>query len=379
MAYSYCRQRTLGRLRYLFLGVLLLLFGFFLMFFGLFGEEFPERDIMDYLLIIAGALIFLGGLYESFASLRDALRPGSSTLARSIRAQLEPDRQGLDTDQLFALVDEDIAAYGRWFGNIAVGRQWFFGDQVVALSRIRGIFYEISRIRQDNKTTYFYYLKLIDETNQLFLSHAEDKDALMSAYEFLRLCIPEARWGDDGAMTALHSLTSSQWEQFEQEFSAKREARLTKEAEQIRDREEFPQDVICYDVNGTASSRVSAALLAGQLDLLQEEGQVFRLEPLTPQLWPGRGIVQNLQCLFQDQGYYLVATCRTEGDGPALAFGRGTDWQGALEALIFFSKTKEPPESEDWQPLEVRKAPQRPSGQEPLLLSLWETAAEKNQ
>ena len=114
------------RLRYLFLGVLLLLFGFFLMFFGLFGEEFPERDIMDYLLIIAGALIFLGGLYESFASLRDALRPGSSTLARSIRALLEPDRQGLDTDQLFALVDEDIAAYGRWFGNIAVGRQWFF-------------------------------------------------------------------------------------------------------------------------------------------------------------------------------------------------------------------------------------------------------------
>ena len=64
MAYSYCRQRTLGRLRYLFLGVLLLLFGFFLMFFGLFGEEFPERDIMDYLLIIAGALIFFSQTKE---------------------------------------------------------------------------------------------------------------------------------------------------------------------------------------------------------------------------------------------------------------------------------------------------------------------------
>ena len=43
-------------------------------------------------------------------------------------------------EELFAMVDRDIQENGQWFGRVAIGEEWVFGDDVSAISRIRGVF-----------------------------------------------------------------------------------------------------------------------------------------------------------------------------------------------------------------------------------------------
>ena len=42
-----------------------------------------------------------------------------------------------DWQDLFAMVDQDLAANGRWFGKMGIGRDWMLGDEACALARVR--------------------------------------------------------------------------------------------------------------------------------------------------------------------------------------------------------------------------------------------------
>ena len=127
---AYCLERAKGRaanalwgLLFLFLGLCMGVYGFTQL-----GEDKTGWDYMEYIKMGAGWLLCAGftaaGAWECFTSLRDSLQPGKSTLARSICAQLPRPEEAPDWQELFAMVDRDLAAGANWFEKVGIGREW---------------------------------------------------------------------------------------------------------------------------------------------------------------------------------------------------------------------------------------------------------------
>lgn len=70
------------------------------------------------------ALALLIGVCMSVVAVRDAFFPAKSKLARSIRAQLPFPDEAPGMAELFAMVDNDLAQNGMWFGPVGVGKEW---------------------------------------------------------------------------------------------------------------------------------------------------------------------------------------------------------------------------------------------------------------
>ncbi len=70
-----------------------------------------------YLIPVVGAGAILVGLVLAYRSLRDALRPEKSALARSIRSQLPYPEEAPPVKELFAMVDQDLKQNGQWCGK----------------------------------------------------------------------------------------------------------------------------------------------------------------------------------------------------------------------------------------------------------------------
>lgn len=145
---GYCLQRTRGRLIQLLWAAIILLVVAALSVYlvASWMEGGPERGYKDYIILIVGGTVVVGGLliaiYEAYTGVRDVFCPEKSRLAQSIRNQLTYPEEAPPVKELFAMVDEDIRRNGQWFGNLAVGEKWIFGDEVSYIPRIRGVFFQ---------------------------------------------------------------------------------------------------------------------------------------------------------------------------------------------------------------------------------------------
>lgn len=199
---SYCLCITRKRLLSLWLALLLLCVGALL---GIYGwiqlnEDKSLWEITDYLKMAVGlggaALFLISGLGTAFTALRDALCPGRSALAKSIRSQLPHPEVALDVRELFAMVDRDIEENGLWFDKVAVGKEWVVGDEASYIPRIR-VFFGRDEIRSRRSgerinTTRILELHILDDRRQHQMTTLRKPKELKALLEYISLRAPDA-------------------------------------------------------------------------------------------------------------------------------------------------------------------------------------------
>lgn len=318
---TYCRNRTRDRFAYLFLGLLLLFFGFCLGVYAAFGGEEGYRAVIAALACLG---ITAAGVYECYTSLRDVFSPGKSAIARSIRAQLPRPEEAPGWQQLFEMVDRDLAASGRWFGKVGVGSQWLLGDEVSCLPRIRGVFQqnELHHNAGTGKTSRTIRLLIVDDRKQAQITSLNDPRDLEAVVQYLRLRVPAAYFGSYHDYIGYCDCTDEEWDQRERDFRKRQQ-----EAEQ-RTRDAFyappsGQGFILTDFpSGRRTSQVDREAVARRLETL-ERGQQFKLEPTPPipagmkQISPAvTEVLSAVSCVLDEGGVLrLVAQLKTTGNG----------------------------------------------------------------
>lgn len=349
---SFCRKHTVGRLKFLPLGLLFMFFGIGCLYVGLHPDE-GDPGYLRWVALGAGVFVVLIGLLECFLSLRDSLFPSHSTLAKSIRSQLPDPENAPPVKELFEMVDNDVAE-AKWFGKVAVGKEWVFGDEGVLISRIRGVFYNIDTHYYNRKRSVTYKLKLVDDRRQLHVYVLGSEQTMMDAYNYIRLLVPES-WTNN--MDALLALPEEEFGAFNRDFCIKRDKRIQQEAEQAADRAEFPQDIVLYQLDGVSTSRVSAKLVTEQLDTMEQNEQ-FRLQLLWDFSLPHCGTMKTMTCFkLPAEGYWIV-TVYEKPDGSNAAWGKAMNRDGALDCLTHLLRHEaQDPVQAGWNAVEVRAAP----------------------
>lgn len=274
--------------------------------------------------MIGGVVVaFLGvviGTYQAFTALRDACFPEKSTLAKSIRSQLDYPDEAPGVVELFSMVDSDIAQNGTWFGPLAVGKEWVLGDEASRLDRVRGIFYvaEIQRRHTANETNTSRILQLIllDDRRQMQTTDFSKADDLEGAFLFLKERLPDAFYGKKSEMERILSQTEEEWHQTQADFEKRCEQRE-------KDRSDFTkqQNTILRRADGAVTSRITPALLRDTLDECQQSREeVFFLEATRPVLIGGKAYIE-LECtagtaMGQDVCLLLKEVPQAPGNAP---------------------------------------------------------------
>ena len=133
------------------------------------------------------------------------------------------------------MVDRDIEAGGLWFGRVAVGREWVLGDDVSALSRIRGVFpRDEIKVRYTNgrsQSSRVIELYIVDDRRQVQTTGLRRPGDLQGAVDCLRKRVPEAAFGEygSGEWSAFLHQTEEEWQARERAFRRRREQRLAGE------------------------------------------------------------------------------------------------------------------------------------------------------
>lgn len=232
---GYCLSRTRGRLitaiwSLLVLFIALCMGAVFLM--GL-QQDTAYWDKWDYITLYGSALIGAAllalGLYMLYTGVRDAFFPEKSALARSIRGQLSAEEVSLPVAELFALVDDDLAANGLWFDTVCIGEEWVLGDLANRIDRLRGIF-AVDKIHQRHinnrvQTQRILELILIDADWQKTVTTFKSPSELRAAADYLALRVPEARRGQNDQYIDFWNMNYYDQEEFEREFQQKRSNR----------------------------------------------------------------------------------------------------------------------------------------------------------
>ena len=205
---GYCLQRTRGRLKELILAAIFAVGGGLAIWFFAVAETMPyeaerlkeEMSFGYYLIPVVGAGAILVGLVLAYRSLRDALVPEKSALARSIRSQLPYPEEAPPVKELFAMVDQDLKQNGQWCGKLGVGKEWVLGDKVSSISRIRGVFSRVERHTRHagkrTQVTYLYEIWIVDDRRQQQVTSLRSKGEVEEAMDCLRRRAPAAVFGE---------------------------------------------------------------------------------------------------------------------------------------------------------------------------------------
>ncbi len=154
---EYCREhlkRQKGRKKagtavFLVVGVLMILIGGFALFAFAVAEHSPgiAGFVAASLLLVLPGLLCLWQVVRRTKQNRGLTDPENSRLVQSIRRELPPEQAGLPLEQVFALVDRDLAE-GQHLGNAVVGRDWaLIADLAVRAEHILGIFLTVRAAR----------------------------------------------------------------------------------------------------------------------------------------------------------------------------------------------------------------------------------------
>ena len=230
---GYCLDRTRKRLARLFWALLYLIFALAggVCFYVQMQEDRSGWELADWAFTVFSAVLCLGGAVlcaaETYMDLRDAFFPARSRLARSIRAQLPSPDEAPKTAQLFAMVDRDIEANGQWFDRVAIGREWVLGDDVTAISRIRGVFpRDEIKVRYTNgrrQSARIVELYIVDDRRQVQVTGMRSPSELQMAVTCLRLRAPWAYFGEHGGYHDFVSQSEEGWQDMERYVRRHRE------------------------------------------------------------------------------------------------------------------------------------------------------------
>lgn len=364
---GYCLSRTRKRISWVLWGLLWIVVaaGLFYVFRLGLQQDRAYWETSDYVTLAVsgggGVLLLLLGIYMGYAGARDAFFPEKSALAASIRGQLPYPDEAPPVGELFAMVDGDLKANGRWFDSLGVGQEWVLGEGVTRIDRIRGVFVvdETRTRRSGGRTTTSRVLQLVlvDDRWQKNVTDFQKPDELRAAADCLALRVPEARRGTNGQWSAFWSMDESEREAFERDFRQRRNRRAS-EAAQRELLSEGPQNMILKRRNGEVTSRVSGPLVEDLLKrCLRGEESGFELTPTRPVEGGGRAF-RSLDCLVrtEDGGdVLLLLEPVSSGEGEALALT--ADARRAEEILRGWLR-REVPDLTDWDLRRLYAAPQ---------------------
>ena len=366
---GYCLSRTRRRLSWALWSLLWLVIsaGLFYMFYVGLQQDRAYWETSDYVTLAVcgggGVLLLLLGIYMGYTGVRDAFFPGKSALAASIRSQLPYPDEAPPVEELFAMVDADLKANGRWFDEVGIGQEWVLGEQANRIDRIRGIFVvdEIKTRRSGNRTNTQRVLQLVlvDDRWQKHITDFKKPQELRAAADCLALRVPDARRGTNSQWSAFWSMDESEREAFERDFRQKQNRRAS-EAAQREILREGPQDMILKRRNGDVTSRVSASLVEDVLKrCLRGEESGFELTPTRPVEGRGRTF-RSLDCFVRTDGgepqvLLLLEPASSEG-GENLALALAADPRRAEEVLKGWLR-REVPDLTDWDLRRVYETP----------------------
>ena len=366
---GYCLSRTRRRLSWALWSLLWLVISaelFYMFYVGL-QQDRAYWETSDYVTLAVcgggGVLLLLLGIYMGYTGVRDAFFPGKSALAASIRSQLPYPDEAPPVEELFAMVDADLKANGRWFDEVGIGQEWVLGEQANRIDRIRGIFVvdEIKTRRSGNRTNTQRVLQLVlvDDRWQKHITDFKKPQELRAAADCLALRVPDARRGANGQWSAFWTMDESEREAFERDFRQKQNRRAS-EAAQREILREGPQDMILKRRNGDVTSRVSASLVEDVLKrCLRGEESGFELTPTRPVEGRGRTF-RSLDCFVRTDGgepqaLLLLEPASSEG-GENLALALAADPRRAEEVLKGWLR-REVPDLTDWDLRRVYETP----------------------
>lgn len=292
---GYCLQRTRKRLIGLIPAALCLLFGGLSLWFFHMGQTLPEEverleeemRIFYYLSPFLGAGLLILGLFLAWRSLRDALCPEKSALAKSIRSQLPYPEEAPPVRELFAMVDRDIKENGAWFGHMAVGREWVLGDEVSRIPRIRGIFgrdeVRSSGSGSNRRVSRILEVWILDDRQRRQVTALKTPKELQGALDCLRQKAPAAvfgTWGS-GEYNEAACADADRWQFMELEYRKRRDA--LEERQNQAGLEQARNQVLTLP-DGSVTSRITGDSLRELLLKCRKEGETrsFQLVPGIP-------------------------------------------------------------------------------------------------
>lgn len=367
---GYCLSRTRRRISWVLWGLLWLFLAaglFALCYIGL-QQDRAYWESSDYVTLAAsgggGVLLLLLGIYMGYTGARDAFFPGKSALAASIRSQLPYPEEAPPVEELFAMVDRDLEANGRWFDAVGIGQEWVLGERASRIDRIRGIFVvDKTRTRHSGgrtTTSRVLQLVLVDDRWQKNITDFKKPAELRAAADCLALRVPEARRGTNDQWSSFWSMDESGREAFERDFRQRQNRRASEDAQREL-LSEGPQDMILKRRNGEVTSRVSAALVGDVLKrCLSGEESGFELTPTRPVEGGGRAF-RSLDCLVREEGgaaenVLLLLELASPEEGESLALALATDAPRAEEVLKGWLR-REIPDLTGWDLRRLYAAP----------------------
>ena len=307
---GYCLQRTRGRLKELILAAIFAVGGGLAIWFFAVAETMPyeaerlkeEMSFGYYLIPVVGAGAILVGLVLAYRSLRDALVPEKSALARSIRSQLPYPEEAPPVKELFAMVDQDLKQNGQWYGRLGVGREWVLGDEASSIPRIRGVFSRVERHTRHagkrTQVTYIYEIWIVDYRRQQQVTSLRSKGEVEEAMDCLRRRAPAAVFGEYNSREYNDLIYAKEEERRYAQERAYRNRAAQYEEQNRREQEQRAQNQVLTLPDGSVTSRITWDTIHQLLLRPNQTGEIapFQLVPGVPFQGQGRTF-SRLVCL----------------------------------------------------------------------------------
>ena len=267
------------------------------------AERLKEEMSFGYYLIpVVGAGAILVGLVLAYRSLRDALVPEKSALARSIRSQLPYPEEAPPVKELFAMVDQDLKQNGQWYGRLGVGREWVLGDEASSIPRIRGVFSRVERHTRHagkrTQVTYIYEIWIVDDRRQQQVTSLRSKGEVEEAMDCLRRRAPAAVFGEYNSREYNDLIYAKEEERRYAQERAYRNRAAQYEEQNRREQEQRAQNQVLTLPDGSVTSRITWDTIHQLLLRPNQTGEIapFQLVPGVPFQGQGRTF-SRLVCL----------------------------------------------------------------------------------
>ncbi len=333
---GYCLQRTRYRLANLGLAALFLVIGAGLGALFLYQAPADKSDweLADYGTLavagIGGVGFLAAAIYEGWTSIRDALFPEKSRLAKSIRSQLPYPDEAPPVKELFAMVDKDIRENGRQFDRAYVGKEWLLGDDASLLSRVRVVFgrnettiHHRGGRTQTSRTIEVYVL---DDRKQVQVTGLRNPNELKPLLDCLKLRCPEAVFLPYDQYLDYCGKNEEEWQTLLREYNVRKAERERREEENARSAS-APVDFVqadlkrsraAFDVEDLHIREEGSDTLPFLLSFTEQNGasREFRptrrdIELAAQGLTGGRYVVVSLR----DKAGYIYLRAGTKEDG----------------------------------------------------------------
>jgi len=354
---SYCLDRTRQRLVYILLGLLLLAIALCMGVYGisLLGEDKSYWGYTEYIKLVVSFLLFIGlaaaGIYEGVTAVRDACFPEKSMLAQSIRSQLPYPDGAPGWRELFAMVDQDIAENGQWFGKVAVGREWVLGDQASYIPRIRAVFRQnelkATHTQNGSRTRRAVRLLIVDDRKQAQITTLQDPRELDDIISCLRLRTPAAHFGNYNEYIGYCNKTDMEWYTLERDFQKRRENLQADSLSESPRSSGSSQDFVLIDTLGLRSSQVSQETVLTQIENARP-GTSFELELLSLLPAGDWGFLCKIRWAALKDSVVLVAYMAFSADR-RYELRRTMDQTQARDILLALLKDRSLPDFSAWE------------------------------